>query len=432
MKRIFKTHKTHTMIFNKKHILLCFFLFITIVDVTRVTAQQIASTENSISVDSIMTRKNFPLLSLLERNKTLRRIVSKDNVLQKIETNQRKQIANALQQCKDISCYATPFQWNQQEITSVGNEIIRLYNRNTEFRFIVDSLKKEGSYNLYAALPDTAFLRNAWDDAAKGINYILDVYVKGEKPTYSKIDAISFEKGDSQFKGEVYDSIRSELKHKSAELYFNLSLKMAMDALEMNGRDESARYEPLRNGLNERPYSTIKNKDWKSYKYSMILVPGLGPETPGISLDPGGAKRCEEAAQRFHKGLAPFIVVSGGHVHPNKTPFCEAVEMKKYLVKKLGIPDSDVFVEPHARHTTTNIRNVSRMIFKFGIPSDMPVLIVTDSSQDNYIVKGMAKTSVRDLGYLPYDKIKQLNDQEVEFYPAKNSLQVNPLDPLDP
>ena len=420
------------MIFNKKQILLCFFLVVAIVDINKVNAQPATSMGNSISIDSIMTHKNFPLLSLLGRNNSLRRIISKDNVLRKIEINQWKAIADALQQCKDVSCYTTPLQWDQEEIKSVGDEIIWLCNKNIKFRFIIDSLKKEGSYNLYATLPDTAFLRNAWNDAARGINYILAVYVKGQKPTYSKIDAISFETGDSLFKSEMYDSIRSELKHKRGELYFNLSLQMAMDALEMNGRDESARYEPLRNGLNQHPYTTIKNKDWKSYKYSMILVPGLGPETPGVSLDPGGAKRCEEAVRRFHKALAPFIAVSGGHVHPNKTPFCEAVEMKKYLVDKLGIPDSVVFIEPHARHTTTNIRNVSRMIFKFGIPSDMPVLIVTDSSQDNYIVKGMAKTSLRDLGYLPYEKIKQLNDKEVEFYPTKNSLQVNPLDPLDP
>jgi hypothetical protein len=297
---------------------------------------------------------------------------------------------------------------------------------------MVVRLKKEGSYNLYSTLPDTAFLRHAWNDAAQGINYILAVYLKGEKPTYAKIDAISIGKGDTLFKKEVQDSMDSELQHKSERLFFNVSLEMAIDALEINGRDECARYVPLNNGLNRLPYSTIKNVPWKNYKYSMILVPGLGPEIPGVSLDPGGAKRCEEAVKRFHQGLAPFIVVSGGHVHPNKTPFCEAVEMKKYLVDKLNIPDSVVFIEPHARHTTTNIRNVSRMIFKFGIPSNMPVLIVTDSSQNNYIVKGMTKTALRDLNYLPYEKIKQLDDQEVEFYPAKNSLQVNPLDPLDP
>ena len=384
------------------------------------------------TIDSILKFKNFPLLSLLEQNKDLKDDIVRDRVFQKMSMQQDKRVSEALDTCENVSCYARSLQWMGGETNVAGSELIALYRKRKVLKVMVAGLKKEGSYNLYAALPDTAFLRSAWNDAAKGINHILAVYVAGEKPTYAKIDAISFKKGDTIFKKQVNDSILAVLKKKRKELFFTFSLEMALDALEMNGRDEAARYESLRKGLNEIPYSTIKNKDWRSYKYSMILVPGLGPETPGVSLDPGGAKRCQEAVQRFNRGLAPFIVVSGGHVHPNKTPFCEAVEMKKYLVDKLGIPDSVVFIEPHARHTTTNIRNVSRMIFKFGIPSNMPVLIVTDSSQDNYIVKGMTKTSLRDLGYLPYKRIKQLSDQEVEFYPAKNSLQVNPFDPLDP
>jgi len=395
-------------------------------------AQITHSLEKGLNVDSVLTAKNFPLFSLLQQNKDVKQMIRNDRVFQNMITKQNDRVLKALDTCQNVSCYAELLEWTNDETKAAGSELITLYSKSKAFKTIIEKLKKEGSYNLYDALPDTSFLRSAWNNAAEGLNQILNVYVKGEKPTYAKIDAISFRKGDSLFKSEVYDSVHSDLRHKSGDLYFNLSLQMAMDALEMNGRDECARYEPLRNGLNRLPYSTIKNKDWKSYKYSMILVPGLGPETPGVSLDPGGAKRCEEAVERFRKGLSPFIVVSGGHVHPNKTPFCEAVEMKKYLVDKLGIPDSVVFIEPHARHTTTNIRNVSRMIFRFGIPSNRPVLIVTDSSQDNYIVQGMTKTSLRDLGYLPYNKIKQLNDQEVEFYPTKNCLQVNPLDPLDP
>jgi sugar phosphate isomerase/epimerase len=394
-------------------------------------AQKIDFFVKPLNVDSVLTVKNFPLLSLLQQ-KDLKHIISKDEAFQKMVRQQHKRANNALDTCQDPSCYVQSLQWISAETHAVGSELINIYRKSKALKAMVVRLKKEGSYNLYSTLADTAFLRHAWNDAARGINYILSVYVKGQKPTYTKIDAIRFGKGDTLFKKEVQDSIDSELQHKSERLFFNVSLEMAIDALKMNGRDECARYVPLNNGLNRLPYSAIKNVQWKDYKYSMILVPGLGPEIPGVSLDPGGAKRCEEAVERFHKGLAPFIVVSGGHVHPNKTPFCEAVEMKKYLVDKLNIPDSVVFIEPHARHTTTNIRNVSRMIFKFGIPSNMPVLIVTDSSQNNYIVKGMTKTALRDLDYLPYEKIKQLNDQEVEFYPAKNSLQVNPLDPLDP
>jgi hypothetical protein len=28
--------------------------------------------------------------------------------------------------------------------------------------------------------------------------------------------------------------------------------------------------------------------------------------------------------RRWREGLAPFLIVSGGHVHPNKTAFAEA------------------------------------------------------------------------------------------------------------
>lgn len=106
--------------------------------------------------------------------------------------------------------------------------------------------------------------------------------------------------------------------------------------------------------------------------------------------------------------------------------------MKKYIVEQLGVPADAVFIEPHARHTTTNIRNTCRMIYDFQIPDNKPVLVVTDSSQANYIAGRMSNTSMRDLGYLPYQQLKLLNDNEVEFYPVKMAMQPDPGDPLDP
>ncbi|HUM65452.1 MAG TPA: ElyC/SanA/YdcF family protein, partial [Chitinophagaceae bacterium] len=113
-------------------------------------------------------------------------------------------------------------------------------------------------------------------------------------------------------------------------------------------------------------------------------------------------------------------------------PYNEAVEMKKYIVEELGVPGELVFIEPDARHTTTNIRNTSRMIYRFGLPMNKPVLIVTDSSQAAYIAGRMRSTALRDLGYLPYQDLILLTENEVEFYPAKLSLHPDPLDPLDP
>jgi hypothetical protein len=125
-------------------------------------------------------------------------------------------------------------------------------------------------------------------------------------------------------------------------------------------------------------------------------------------------------------------VVSGGHVHPAKTPYCEALEMKKYLVNIHHIPAADIIIEPHARHTTTNLRNTNRIIYRFAIPSNKPVLIVTDAAQNGYITGSMQAKVVKELGYVPFTSIKKLSATETEYLPSKNSLHINSTDPLDP
>jgi hypothetical protein len=107
--------------------------------------------------------------------------------------------------------------------------------------------------------------------------------------------------------------------------------------------------------------------------------------------------------------------------------------MKKYLIDTLDVPKNRILVEPYARHTTTNIRNTSRMIYRFGMQVSKPALIVTDSNQNDYINgKLMKKRALNQLGYLPYKRLKRLNSNESEFYPTKKVLQANPLDILDP
>ncbi|RYY29991.1 MAG: YdcF family protein, partial [Chitinophagaceae bacterium] len=171
--------------------------------------------------------------------------------------------------------------------------------------------------------------------------------------------------------------------------------------------------------------------DWKKYPATAMLVPGLGPQRADIRLDPGAARRCELAANRFKKGEAPFIIVSGGHVHPPQTPYNEAIEMRKYLVNELKIPASAVIIEPHARHTITNIRNAARLIYLFGMPADKPVKIVSDDLQSAYIfmLKGRFMT---ELGYLPYKGLNRDPTGAPLFYPDLSCFKRNPYDPLDP
>jgi hypothetical protein len=139
------------------------------------------------------------------------------------------------------------------------------------------------------------------------------------------------------------------------------------------------------------------------------------------------------AADRYKRGLAPFIIVSGGFCHPFHTPFCEAIAMKKYLVNQCGIPTAAVIIEPYARHTTTNFRNAGRLIIRYGMPVKLVYLCVTTKDQADYIADPyFERRCLRELGYLPYRDLKRLSDHEIVFQPEMNCLHMDPYDPLDP
>src|SRR5436309_100196 len=76
----------------------------------------------------------------------------------------------------------------------------------------------------------------------------------------------------------------------------------------------------------------LKNIKWRNYPYSFILVLGSGPQDSS-RLSSLGVKRADVAAQLFLQHKAPLIILSGGHVHPLQTPYCEAIEMKKYVME---------------------------------------------------------------------------------------------------
>jgi hypothetical protein len=384
------------------------------------------------NTDAIIIEKAFPLYNYIARSSAFTDAMRNDKTFRRQSQQQVKRINRAMKQCNDVTCYAAAVQWKPDEIAGIGKQMARLCQDNERMHSLVGMLRSGDHYNLYNERSDAAFIQSVWNDAAVGVNGILDTYIKGKKPRYPAIDSISFPIDDAAFRERIRRLLDELVKQQTPkDLFFELPLKFALKALAINDRDEAARYEPLDEGMNKAAVSSIPGIPWASFRYSLILVPGSGPDKEGVTISPGSIQRCRLAAERYRRGLAPLIVVSGGHVHPNKTPYSEAVEMKKYMVQELGIPENAILIEPHARHTTTNLRNSARMVYRFNIPDTMKILTVSDPVQSAYIPK-MEKRFLDELGYIPYRDMKVLSEEENEFYPIKNALQSNPLDPLDP
>jgi len=398
----------------------------------KTTATATRSVKSSYtSAQQVQLRKSFFLLYSLERNNALRDIVAKDAVLSRLSSDRKSRLSTAYSQCGDAACIGKALEWTTADIQVVGEELQRLTQTNGEMAEFVQRLKVVDRYPLYSQDADTTFIRKAWQDVAAGMNHISRVYLMGMPPRYPKIDSISFRPADPVFVQKVKAATQQVIAAGVNATFYRQSLLASLKALEINGRDEATRYEPLYSGANAAPFSKSKKTNWNAYRYSAILVPGSGPGKQGQSMDSMGMYRCKLAAEAYDKNTAPFIIVSGGHVHPYKTPFCEAIEMKKYMVGKLGLPDSAVIIEPHARHTTTNIRNAVRLVYLFNIPAAKPMLIVSDSFQSLAIEK-MAARFINEIGYLPYTGLERKSPTENIILPDLKAWQQDPEDPLDP
>jgi hypothetical protein len=282
---------------------------------------------------------------------------------------------------------------------------------------------------------DNDLLAAAWRDAANGINHILDVFLLGKDAKYKDIDNVSYDVNSLEYLN-ILKKKYSEIKLKKDALFFEPSLAFAMKLLEANNRDEAGRYEPLEKKENKKAVRNLKNIKWNDYPYSVILVLGSGPsEKLGDAPNIGkiGMARADEAVKLFQAKKAPLLILSGGHVHPARTPYCEAVEMKKYIIKRYRIAEKYILIEPHARHTTTNVRNAARIIFRDGIPTDKKGLITSSQSHIDYVVgEAFIKRFMDEIGFVPMQIFARVSPVAIEFLPLKDSLFVNSMETLDP
>lgn len=268
----------------------------------------------------------------------------------------------------------------------------------------------------------------------KGLNGILQVYGLGAPPRYPQIDGPIDPPGTALFGVTLADAATlAEAGKQDASAELDPSLALALALLDVNDRKTASAFEPLDERYNAAALAHARTVDWRRHRFTAIIVPGVGPENPALTLSARGKLNVRMAAQRFADGAAPFIIVSGGAVHPRQSPNVEALEMRRALIERFAIPPESIVVEPYARHTTTNLRNVTRRLFALGAPADQDALIVTNAEQSKYIESALFSERNRvELGYQPGKVERRLSPVELTFRPAASSLRIDPLDPLDP
>lgn len=398
-------------------------------------AQTKSDVEAWSGIEAKVARRDFFGLVTMAEQKDVMRTLESDPEIAAIRNRRHQALEQALTECRDAPCFDHALSWSDDDLTKVSGRLRILYSRDPEIRsFTEDVLRRSGRFALYEQQPGADLLATMWANAENGINRIIAVYGEGTPPRYAHIDSMRYDPKSPTYIQLLHGMVAVIANEDVAlQPFFFTSMKYAVMLLASNDRLDAGRYEPLQTTENAAAIRRAKTIDWKRYPYTVLVVPGEGPEQPGIPLSPLGRVRVEQAVQLFRSGKAPFILVSGGTVHPMLTPFDEAMEMRRELMTQWGVPEDAILVDPYARHTTTNLRNAAREVLRYSIPTDRPMLITTDAAQLAVIMSpAFAARCRNEMHLLPWTVLKPISATQSEMFPSHDSLQEDPTDPMDP
>jgi len=383
--------------------------------------------------DSLETRV-FPLFAMLRTADGWAQALRSDAGLRKLAADRAARVP--AEGCMPSpQCLADAWTWTEADIATVEARLrLLVRDRRLAAALAGKQMRASGRFARHAALADPDLVAMAWRDAAAAVNRVIAVYAKGVAPQYAKIDSIIFDTARPEF-AEMLTAhgVASAALVQDDDLFFDPALRYAVELLRMNERTEAGAYRPLLAGEDAAALRAIRGTDWRAKPYTALLVFGHGPEDAQSRTGVMGHIRLRIAADMFARGLAPFLIVSGGNVHPNRTPFNEAVEMKRLLVDDYGVPADRILIEPHARHTTTNLRNCARLLLAAGFPADRAALVVSDHRTIQYIGGAeLARRNLREMGVQPGTLTPGPDRFSLRFVPAPSAFHVEAMDPLDP
>jgi hypothetical protein len=266
-----------------------------------------------------------------------------------------------------------------------------------------------------------------------GINVIVRTYGLGQVPGYPQIDgAGTVDPQEIRARLQAAAWLSQTARAGSVQA-LDPSVEFALALLDGSDRTDAIGFEPLLGGLNAPAMKRARGLDWKRWRYSAMIVTGVGPEVADMALSPFGKYHLRLAAQRFAAGDVPLIIVTGGRAHPRATRFAEAQEMRAALIERYGVPADAIVIEPYARHTTTNLRNAARLLMAMGAPMDKDTVVVCNPGQSAAIGSAQfVQRNLAELGYEPGKVGARISPTELEFRPSALSARIDPRDPLDP
>ncbi len=387
---------------------------------------------------SYVQDRNFYLFTLMQGLSNVNSELEKDIVLSEFnESFINKVISLASNQNSSIVQIAEKLKISQTDMNDVASHLGNLVSTSTELNhLIIKHTRPSGVFQKYVSVSNKRLLELAWIDACAGINNIIEEYALGEAPRDIVSDGPAFDVNSEEYRQKVWNIVNSMNQDKEKfTLFFEPALHFALELLKLNNRDEAGKFEPLEEGENKVALAYIPSIDWDEYNYASILLLGDSPNSSGddINISESAKKRVKLAADRYKLNKVPLIIISGANVYPFQTPYYEAIEMKKWMIDNYNVPEKAIIVDPHGRHTTTNLRNGSRLIFRYGIPDDKKSIVTATESHIDYVVSNnYYNTCFKHFGYMPVKLKDRISINDVEFFPNLISLHANAIDPLDP
>jgi len=362
----------------------------------------------SVGVSALADRV-FPVLTVLDSFDALASIDGTDG--------RRAGLVTAAECAGELSCVRGGIAWSEPQAIEAAATIVAMFTASAERAAFVRALRASGACALLdLGSSDEAFATACVAEALLQTSGAFEARVAGELGA-SALDA-------------VVDAVA--LTASTAKLW-GPARDVALGGLVAAERDGAARYEPLTAGENAAALARVASVDFTAFRFVAIVVPGQGPDDAVTALNPAGRLRADAAADRYEAGVAPFLLLTGGHVHPDRTTFAEAIEMKRHLIDVRGVPENAILVDPYARHTTTNLRNATRLLVRGGFPTDRPVLVTSDRIQTAYIRSSvLAQRCVDELGFPPFTEMQTVSNQDSCFLFELRSFHVDARDPLDP